>query len=163
MVVFTRETWVAAPIERVRDFHVRIDGLTAVTPDWMNLRVEGISGPDGEPDPETLEVGTDVRLSMRPFGVGPRQVWTARIVSREEETDAALLTDEMIDGPFETWEHTHAFYADDGATLLRDRIEYEFPVGPLGPVVDPVALLPLELLFRYRHHRTRKLLEREVA
>ena len=159
MVTYTRETHVGAPIERVWEFHSTIEGLTAVTPEWMNLRVEGAHGPDGDLDPEILEAGSTVRLSMRPFGVGPRQTWTSRIVRRDERPGAALFTDVMIDGPFETWEHTHALYADDGGTLLRDTVEFEFPVGPLGPVVDPVGLLPMELMFRYRHRRTRELLE----
>lgn len=162
MVTYARETRIAAPFERVWEFQADIEGLTAVTPGWMNLRVEGITGPDGDSD-GSLEAGTVVRLSMRPFGVGPRQAWTSRIVAREEGPGAALFTDEMVDGPFETWKHTHAVYADDGGTLLRDRIEYEFPVGPLGPVVDPVAALPMELLFRHRHRKTQELLEREMA
>lgn len=162
MVFFTRETHVDAPLEAVWRFHSSIDGLTAVTPAWMNLRVEGSYGPDGEPDPEILEAGAVVRLSIRPFGVGPRQAWTSRIVQREEGPDAALFTDIMIDGPFETWEHTHAFYADDGGTLLRDSIDLHLPVGPLGPALDPVALAPLELMFRHRHRKTRELLERGV-
>lgn len=163
MVTYVRETRVAAPFERVWAFHTTIDGLTAVTPDWMNLRVEGVFGPDGEPGQEELVAGSVVRVSIGPFGICPRQAWTTRIVSREEGPGAALFTDVMIDGPFETWEHTHAVYADDGETLLRDRVEYEFPVGPLGPVVDPVAALPMELLFRFRHRRTGELLEGDDA
>ena len=163
MVTYTRETHVDAPFDEVWRFHSSIDGLTSVTPDWMGLRVEESFGPDGVPDPETLEAGAVVRLSMQPFGVGPRQTWTSRIVAREEGSGAALFTDVMIDGPFETWEHTHAFYADDGGTLLRDSIDFEFPVGPLGPVVDPVALFPMELLFRHRHRKTRELLEGTVV
>lgn len=159
MAVYARETHVSAPFEQVWGFQVRIEGLAAVTPDWMRLRIEDISGPDGESDPETLEAGSVVRLSVQPFGVGPRQAWTSRIVQREEGPGAALFVDEMIDGSFETWEHTHAVYADDEGSLLRDRVVYEFPVGPFGPVVDPVAALPMELLFRFRHRRTRELLE----
>ena len=43
-----------------------------------------MTAPDGEPDPEVLEAGSRIKLSMRPFGVGPRQEWTSVITERTE-------------------------------------------------------------------------------
>jgi ligand-binding SRPBCC domain-containing protein len=159
MPTYTRQTRVAAPLESVWDFHSGITGLEALTPGWMNLRVEAVRGPDGEPDPAVLTAGTRVRLSVRPFGVGPRQRWTSRIVVRERDEARASFRDVMEDGPFRRWEHTHSFFADDGATVVSDRIEYELPFGAVGRALGPTARVGFEPMFRYRHRRTRELLE----
>ncbi|MFC6725517.1 cyclase, partial [Halobium palmae] len=68
MANYHRQVRVAAPLDEVWKFHSRIEGLVGLTPDWMNLRVEAVRGPDGEPDPDVLEAGSRARLSVRPFG-----------------------------------------------------------------------------------------------
>jgi ligand-binding SRPBCC domain-containing protein len=158
MAVYERETRVAAPLEEVWAFHSRVDGLEALTPDWMHLRVESIEGPDGEPAPEVLETGSRISMSVRPFGVGPRQPWTSVILERREQDGAALFRDEMVEGPFPEWVHTHAFYADGGFTRVRDRVEYRLPGGPLGDLAAPFSRIGFEPMFRYRHRRTHELL-----
>ncbi|MGA9403362.1 SRPBCC family protein [Haladaptatus sp.] len=159
MAIYQREVWVDAPFEDVWRFYSTTDGLEALTPGWMNLRVEGVRGPDGEADPDVLEAGTQIRMSLRPFGVGPRQRWTSTIVEREEENYAAMFRDEMSDGPFPEWEHTHQFYAGDlQQTLVRDKVEYRFPA--LGEAGNPLAKVGFEPMFLYRHAKTKHLLER---
>jgi ligand-binding SRPBCC domain-containing protein len=155
MAVYERETRVRASFEAVWEFHATIGGLEALTPGWMNLRVESVVGPDGRPDPEVLEPGSRIRMSMRPFDAGPRQRWVSEITARENRGDVAYFRDEMVDGPFREWEHTHLFYRDGGETLVRDRVAYESPLRP----ADPLLRVGFEPMFRYRHRRTRELLE----
>ncbi|WP_255149978.1 SRPBCC family protein [Halorarius halobius] len=165
MPTYHRETWVDAPLEDVWAFHSRIEGLTSVTPEFMNLRVERVVGPDGEEDPGILAAGTRIEMSMRPFDVGPRQTWTSVITEREESDEKAHFVDVMEDGPFPHWEHTHRFYsgddADTGETLVSDRVEFELPFGALGEQAAQFADLGFEPMFRSRHRRTKQLLERE--
>ncbi|MEF8779723.1 MAG: SRPBCC family protein [Haloferacaceae archaeon] len=160
MATYRRETRIAAPLEAVWEFHSRPDGLTAVTPDWMGARIEAVRGPDGEPDPEVLEQGAQLRLSMQPFGVGPRRSFTARIVERRRERGRAWFRDDMVGGPFRSWEHTHSFFGDGDETVMVDTVEYELPVGQLNDLATPFASIGFEGMFRYRHARTRELLEK---
>ncbi|MFC7194179.1 SRPBCC family protein [Halosimplex aquaticum] len=174
MPVYERETVVGAPFEEVWAFHSHHSGLEALTPDWMHLRVETAVGPDGEPDPETLEPGATIESTIAPFGVAPRQRWVSRIVAREEREGTATFSDEMVRGPFPKWVHTHTFEAvdggaasessgtssersSDGGTRIHDRVEYELPVvrGLLGPL----GSIGFEPMFRYRHRKTKELLE----
>ncbi|ELZ35121.1 cyclase/dehydrase [Halorubrum distributum JCM 13916] len=148
-----------APIEDVWAFHSTVDGLRELTPDWMRLRIDGVTGPDGSPDPGALVAGSEIEMSMRPFGAGPRQRWTSRIVEREPDGTtqperSARFVDEMEGGPFRRWEHTHAFYADGDETLLVDTVAYRLPLGPLGDAVGPMAKVGFEGMFRDRHRRT---------
>jgi len=156
---YERSVRVAADFEDVWEFHSRGEGLVALTPDWFELEIEATYGPDGEPDPETLEEGAVIHSSVRPFGVGPRQRWTSEIVERRREDGEALFRDRMIDGPFPRWEHTHRFVDEGAGTLVQDRVEYELPGGPVGRALGPLAVAGFEPMFRYRHRKTRELLE----
>lgn len=123
----------------------------------MRLRVESVRGPDGDPSQDVLSVGTEVRLSVRPFNLGPRQEWSSRIVERERRDDVALFKDEMIDGPFPRWVHTHRFESVAGSTTMTDLVEYTLPVVP-GPL-SPIGWWFFEPLFAYRHRQTRRIFE----
>ncbi len=163
MPSYERETIVRAPLEEVWTFHSQVSGLEALTPAWMRLRVERVIGPDGEPDPETLDAGSEIELSMQPFGVGPRQHWTSVITERERTDGTAYFRDEMVHGPFDRWVHTHTFFADGDRTVLRDHVDYELPLadrlGDLGAATLPVSQAGFEGMFRQRHATTRGLLE----
>lgn len=159
MAIYERETLVRAPPDEVWAFYSSIDGLVALTPDWFGLRVEDVTGPDGAADPPELLEGTTIDLSVRPLGIGPRQRTTSRIVERRREDGVAILRDRMIEGPFEEWLHTHAFEAVDDGTLVRDRVEYRLPCGVAGRVAARGMVVGLAPMFRYRHRRTRELLE----
>lgn len=162
MPTYQREVRVGAPLDEVWEFHSRIEGLEALTPDWMHLRVEEVRRPDGrERDDGVLDDGTAVRMSLRPFGVGPRQRWISRITRREEGDGTAVFEDVMDEGPFPEWHHAHQFYAiSDGRTLIRDRVEYELPV--VGGLLGPLGWIGFEPMFRDRHRRTKRILEDDV-
>ncbi|WP_435186400.1 SRPBCC family protein [Halobellus sp. EA9] len=159
MATYSRLTRVSAPLSEVWEFHSRVSGLEALTPEWMNLRIESVTGPDGEPDPDVLEAGSEIEMSMRPLGLGPRQRWTSVIVARESDEDSATFRDEMRGGPFATWIHTHRFVADGDETIVEDEVEYELPGGQLGRSASPLAVVGFEPMFRGRHRKTKALLE----
>lgn len=160
MPVFEYESHVDAPLDDVWEFHSRIVGLTELTPRWMRLTVEATTGPDGEPDPEILEEGASVDVSLKPLGVFPRVSWTSVITDRDREGDEAYFVDEMSDGPFKKWRHTHTFEAQgDERTLMRDRVEYALPLWMLGRAGSPFFWVNARMMFRGRHKKTRELLE----
>ncbi|MEF8774693.1 MAG: SRPBCC family protein [Halobacteriales archaeon] len=159
MTTYSRRTRVAAPLSAVWAFHSTVDGLVALTPGFMNLRVEGTEGPDGAPDPDELVAGSRVHVSVRAFGVGPRQTWTSYIRERERGETDAYFRDVMEDGPFQRWDHVHRFVSDGEATVVEDRLTYALPGGPVGRAISPLGWVGMEPMFRYRHRKTRELLE----
>lgn len=161
MATYRRRVRVAAPFEDVWEFHSKISGLDALTPAFMNLRIDSVTGPDGEADPEVLEAGTTIEMSVRPFGVGPRQPWVARIEEREADLDAgrARFVDTMESGPFPTWRHTHRFYESGDETVVDDEVRYELPGGALGRAASPLGWVGFDPMFRMRHRTTKQLLE----
>lgn len=159
MATYERSARVAAPLAAVWEFHSTERGLVELTPDWMHLQVESVRGPDGDPDPDVLETGSTLSVSVRPFGVAPRQSWVSEIVAREQNGTSAYFRDVMSEGSFEHWEHTHSFFADGEETVVRDSISYQFPLGQVGDAAGPLAVVGFEPMFRYRHRRTKQLLE----
>ncbi|KAB1196089.1 MULTISPECIES: SRPBCC family protein [Haloferax] len=159
MPVYQRRTRVAAPLERVWEFHSDISGLEALTPEWMNLEIVAVRTPEGTDDAAGLVAGTEIEMSMRPFGVGPRQQWVSRILDRQEGETTAWFRDDMVGGPFRKWVHTHRFAADGEETIIEDRVEYELPFGPLGDAAGLFGGVGFEPMFRERHKRTKAAVE----
>lgn len=156
METYERSTRVDAPFEDVWAFHATERGLLGLTPDWLHMQIGSVHGPDGTPDPDVLEEGSVLRVSVRPVGVGPRQEWVSEIVARERSGGSAYFRDVMREGPFREWTHTHLFYADGSETVARDVVEYELPLGTVGKRLGPLAVLGLEPMFRYRHRQLRR-------
>jgi ligand-binding SRPBCC domain-containing protein len=156
MAVYQRSVTVDAPLAEVRAFHDTADGLVALTPGFLNIRIDETTGPDGEPDPDVLEAGSRVVSSVRPFGIAPRQQWVSDIVAREVGETEAMFRDEMVEGPFDHWVHTHRFVAVDGGTRVEDHVEYAIREHVGGSVIDLLAPVGMAPMFWYRHRQTRK-------
>lgn len=59
--------------------------------------------------------------------------------------------DEQRFGPYKFWHHRHTFEATPGGTLMRDRIHYALPFGPLGTIAHALFVRrKLQWIFRYR-------------
>jgi ligand-binding SRPBCC domain-containing protein len=158
MAVFERSVSLRAPLDEVWAFHTTVEGLEAVTPGWLDLRLESHRRPDGESGDGELLEGSEVTLSIRPLGVGPRQRWTSRIIRRERSDDRGEFIDEMIDGPFPKWQHTHRFESIPEGTRLTDRVEYELPLGPASGL-SGLGWPGFAAVFAQRHRATKRRLE----
>ena len=67
-------------------------------------------------------------------------------------------------GPFRRWRHRHVVEPHPQGATLRDEIDYEPPLGPLGRLAEPFLIKPrLRKLFDYRHAVTRAWCEGETA
>jgi ligand-binding SRPBCC domain-containing protein len=156
MPTYVRRTRVPASLSAVWAFHSRVEGLETLTPGFLNLEIGAVRGPDEGPAPDVLVEGSEIEMSLHPFGVIPSQQWVSRITEREEGEGSAWFRDEMRDGPFPHWVHTHLFFADGEETIVEDRVEYELPFGPLKRVLGPLGVVGFEPMFRDRHRRTRE-------
>ena len=117
-----REQFVAAPLEETFRFFADARNLERITPPWLGFRV--LTQGD-----IPMAVGTVIDYRIRVLGLPVR--WTS-LISRWEP--GVAFVDRMLRGPYRWWHHLHTFEAKDGGTLMRDRVEYAVPYGPLGPV-----------------------------
>ena len=156
MSTYRRRSRIRAPLDKVWAFHSTIDGLEALTPDWMGLNVESVRTPESH-DSETLVEGTEITMASRPFGIAPETRWISRITDRRESEGYCMFRDDMLGGPFGLWIHTHEMYGDGNETVLIDTVEYELPSAV--DRLNPLAVVGFGPMFRYRHRKTKELLE----
>ena len=57
-----------------------------------------------------------------------------------EMTSPNHFVDEMIEGRFKTFKHTHTFHTQNEKTIMDDKIEYETPFGIFGKLFDKILL-----------------------
>jgi len=114
------EQWVARPVSEVFEFFSRAENLETLTPAFFGFKVLDMNTPK-------LGEGTLIRyrLKVHGFPMG----WTTRI---EEWVPGVRFVDNQLKGPYALWHHTHTFETKDGGTLMRDRVRFRLPLGPLG-------------------------------
>jgi ligand-binding SRPBCC domain-containing protein len=146
---FVKESVVRAAPVRVFAFHELPDALARLTPPWERSRVLS-AAPD-------LRVGSRAVIETRLFGLVPVR-WIAEHTAYDPPH---MFEDVQIEGPFRSWRHRHSVEPHENGSLLRDEIEFEPPLGPLGRAAAPLFVLPrLRRLFDYRHRVTREWCER---
>jgi ligand-binding SRPBCC domain-containing protein len=145
---FVKESRIAAPIARVFAFHESPDALARLTPPWEKVEIEESSG--------SIRPGSRVVVKTR---FGPFRL---RLVAEHTEYDPPnLFADRQVSGPFASWYHRHLFRRDGvDATILRDEIEYQLPLGSLGRLLGGRMIEgKLRRMFDYRHEQTKKIVE----
>jgi ligand-binding SRPBCC domain-containing protein len=117
-----------APAE-VFPFFGDAENLERITPSWLRFRVV-------TPKPIEMRAGALIEYRLRLHGVPLR--WLTRIDLWEPPH---RFVDRQLRGPYRGWRHEHTFApAAGGSTLMRDRVEYSLPLGPLGLVADLVLV-----------------------
>jgi ligand-binding SRPBCC domain-containing protein len=127
--VLIREQRLPGSPSQVFPFFGDAANLERITPPWLRFRVI-------TPRPIEMGAGTLIEYRLRLHGVPLR--WLTRIDAWEPPH---RFVDRQLRGPYRGWRHEHTFTADgpDG-TLMRDRVEYSLPLGPLGWLADAVLV-----------------------
>jgi len=156
--------WLPVSIETVFLFFANPDNLPRIMPPKTGTRLTELRliAPAGSRStPSLAGVGSEIVTSFRLLPPLPlRARWTASITEFEWDHHFA---DVQKSGPFRRFHHRHEFTAElrEGisGTLVRDVIEYEVGIGPLGPWADKLFVTrKLQHAFAYRQAALRKLL-----
>ena len=137
--VFESEQKVAAPLAEVFAFFSRAENLQKITPPSLHFEITSL--------PSEMRAGALIDYKIRIRGLPVR--WRTEIA---EWKPPHSFVDVQLRGPYALWHHTHSFEAlKDGTTLMRDRVVYRVPFGPLGLLVAPVFVTPeIGRIFAYR-------------
>jgi ligand-binding SRPBCC domain-containing protein len=133
-------------------FYANARNLEAITPPWLGFRIA---------TPGTIEMrpGTLIEYRLRLHGVPVR--WRTRIEAWEP---GAMFCDLQLRGPYRHWEHLHTFEAVSGGTIVRDRVTYALPLGPLGRFAHALLVRrDLEAIFDFRRQATARALGYSAA
>ena len=135
-------TEIRAPIERCFDLARSIDLHLASGEATRERAVAGVTR-------GLIALGEQVTWRARHFGIYFRL--TSRITDLERP---AFFRDRMVEGPFTSFEHDHAFESTGGVTLMHDDLRFAAPLGPLGRLADALLL---------RRHLRRFITERNAT
>ncbi len=142
-----REQVVNRPLEEVFEFFARAGNLERITPPWLRFGLI-------TPEPIEMRAGALIDYRLRVRGVPLR--WRTRIDNWQENT---RFVDRQLRGPYRLWHHTHEFERAGEGTLVRDRVDYALPLGPLGELAHRVVVKhDLRRIFDYRHAAVARLL-----
>ncbi|HQY65548.1 MAG: SRPBCC family protein [Myxococcales bacterium] len=119
--VLERTQRIERPREEVFAFFEDASNLERLTPPFLRFAI--LTKP-----PVHMAEGTLIDYRIALFGVPLR--WQTRI---EQYTPPERFVDAQLRGPYRAWRHTHELTCDGpDATWMRDRVDYELPMGPLG-------------------------------
>jgi ligand-binding SRPBCC domain-containing protein len=123
----------------VFEFFADAFNLEAITPPWLGFQVV-------TPGPIEMAPGTLIEYRLRLHGL--RVDWLTRIEIWEP---GRRFVDAQVRGPYRLWRHTHLFEDHPEGTLVRDRVSYEIPLGPLGELARRLFVRrDLDRIFEYR-------------
>jgi ligand-binding SRPBCC domain-containing protein len=140
------ETPIACTPEELWAFHGSVEALATLTP--PDARVE-IIGKE-----TAVRNGAIHEIKVVKFGLPV--VWKAEI---SEVQAPRQFRDTALKSPFARWTHLHEFLPHPQGALLRDTVDYQMPLGPLGSLVDALIIRrDVEAMFAHRHRVTQKAL-----
>ena len=142
MPKLVHECEVPFAVDEVFAWHMRPGALERLLPPWEDVRVLSREG--------EIDDGGVVRIQARR---GPLKA-NLKVRHTAFERDR-MFRDEQVSGPLESWVHDHEFEPrGGGATLLRDRIVWEPPLGPAANVFTRgVIESELKRFFAFRCRR----------
>lgn len=138
---FSHSFVVPADIDKVWNFYTDIGHLEVITPPQMRLKV--LRSSTGSKIHEGGEAWIEGNLMIK-------SAWHSKITSMKPY----VYVDEMLEGRFKTWKHTHAFRQAGGGTEVIDEILFELRYGLLGRMFEGYAYKQLERIFAHRKSST---------
>jgi ligand-binding SRPBCC domain-containing protein len=133
-----REQRIPAGPAEVFDFFADPRNLEEITPPWLHFRITDA--------PDRAEDGSRITYRLRLHGIPIR--WTSRI---EDWDPPHRFADTQVRGPYSHWHHTHTVEPEGDGVLMRDRVRYSLPLGPLGELAHRVVVRrDLDRIFDYR-------------
>ena len=132
---------VPRPLDEVFPFFATPENLARLTPPGMRFEFRS--------DDRSMRAGLAIDYRLRPLPMLPFPVsWQTRIEAYDPPN---FFSDVQGRGPYRSWEHRHSFEAVESGTLVRDEVEYELPLGPLGGLAHRLAVRSqLAQVFRFR-------------
>ncbi len=142
-----RSLFVPRPRAEVFAFFADACNLERITPAFLHFRIL-------TPGPIPMRAGTLIDYELKLYGI--RFHWKTLI---EEFTPASSFVDVQLTGPYRKWHHRHIFEDVPGGTEMRDRVEYEMPLGPIGAVARALLVRrSLDRIFDYRNRTIMRVL-----
>ncbi|HEY8523305.1 MAG TPA: hypothetical protein VIL14_06050, partial [Nitrososphaeraceae archaeon] len=129
------------------EFYTDIRHLEIITPKKLNLKIINTTNQN--------ILGQETILSAKIIIV--KRTWHSKITFFQQYE----YIDEMLEGPFIKWKHTHTFKRiNKNKTEIIDKVEFSLPYGVFGKIGSIFFTKILRHLFEHRKDETIKYLSR---
>jgi len=130
---------IPAPRAQVFAFFANAENLGKLTPPFLSFRIL-------TPLPIEMRQGQLIEYRIGLGGMPMR--WLTEI---REWQPLDRFVDVQLRGPYKRWHHRHEFRDLDGGTEMRDVVDYELPLGPVGAIAHTLMVRrTLSRIFAFR-------------
>jgi ligand-binding SRPBCC domain-containing protein len=139
--VLERSQFLPITLDEAWAFFSSPRNLAKITPSDMGFVIR-------EPfDDQPTYAGQRITYTVSPL-LGIPLKWVTLIAEAE---GPHRFVDTQVQGPYKRWWHVHTFEAMEGGVLMKDRVEYELPLGPLGELAHAIFVKQrLKAIFDFR-------------
>ena len=142
-----REQLVHRPLDEAFGFFSEAVNLELITPPWLGFNLASA-------EPVVMRLGTLIEYRLHLHRLPLR--WVSRIVLWEP---GRTFVDVQVRGPYRVWRHRHEFEPRGQSTVVRDRVDYALPLGPLGELAHAAFVeRDLARIFDFRRAAVAQLL-----
>lgn len=148
MIKFIHKFIINEDIEKVWEFYTDIRHLEIITPKQLNLKIINTTN-------QKIILGQETIISAKIIII--ERIWHSKITFFQQYE----YIDEMVEGPFIKWKHTHKFQRiNKNKTEIIDKVECSLPYGIFGKIGSIFFTKLLRQLFEHRKNETIKYLSR---
>lgn len=142
------ETSTELPLDRdtVFEFFADAGNLERITPPELRFRVT-------TPLPIDIHQGALIDYRLRLYSIP--FAWKTEITGWNPPES---FVDSQLQGPFQSWVHTHLFAESKRGTMMHDRVEYRLPFSPIGELAYPLVQAQVRRIFAYRRRAIHRIL-----
>lgn len=146
MIKFIHKFIINEDIEKVWEFYTDIRHLEIITPKKLNLKIIKTTN-------QKIILGQETIISAKIIII--ERIWHSKITFFQQYE----YIDEMVEGPFIKWKHTHKFQRiNKNNTEIIDIVEFSLPYGIFGKIGSRFFTKLLKQLFEHRKNETIKYL-----
>lgn len=132
---------IPATIDEVWAFFSSPANLPGITPPELNFRITGDTGAG------PVHEGMVIDYTLTPLLMIPVE-WSTVIT---KVSPPSFFEDRQLRGPYDEWQHRHAFRRIEGGVEMTDTVSYRLPFGALGDLVESLVLgVRLDEVFAFR-------------
>lgn len=138
--------WLPISVDECFKFFCDEKNLESITPQQLNFKVLSKTTPH-------IKKGCRIFYKLKLHGIIPLK-WETLILTWEPPKQ---FSDIQLAGPYKHWNHRHRFETLGSGTLMKDEVNYQLPLGPIGRCIQWfIVKRDIENIFDHRYQVIQK-------
>jgi len=135
-----KHQFIEKPKIEVFDFFKTPENLEKITPENLNFKIY-------TPTPILMKEGALIEYQITLLGI---PIYWRTLIN--EYNPPNNFRDIQLNGPYDTWDHTHIFEECKNGTMMIDKVKYSIPFKIIGRMAHFIWVKrELQRIFNYRY------------